>query len=125
MHTDSFEVELLLRTPFDDMEPSWSPDGQFIAFVSGEASVTNDGSQDIYLVRADGSDLTNVTRSPANDRMPEWSPDGSRLVFLSMSPIRGLAQTGYWDIAIVNRDGTGFTRLTAVEQDHDKPVWRP
>lgn len=125
MDTHTFTVAPLLSTPFDDIEPSWSPDGRHIAFVSGEVSMTNDGTQDIYMVDADGLHVTNITHSPANDRMPDWSPDGTQLVFLAMSPIRGLTQLHYWDPAIINRDGTGLTRLTELEKEQDAPVWRP
>lgn len=48
--------------------PSWSPDGRHIIFSSNR-----DGSTDIYIVEADGSDLTRLTNMPGNEVSPVWS----------------------------------------------------
>ncbi len=53
----------------------WSPDGTRIAMSDGN---------DIYVLRADGTQAANVTNSPAAfDSGPTWSPDGTRLAFAS------------------------------------------
>ena len=58
-----------------DTSPSWSPDGQSIAFQS-----TRDGEFDIWTVSVDGSGWSEpVRRTPidgVNARSPVWSPDG-------------------------------------------------
>ncbi len=48
--------------------PSWSPDGQLIAFDSDR---TDDNSE-IHVMRADGSQVHRVTRSPGADLAPLW-----------------------------------------------------
>ncbi len=49
--------------------PTWSPDGQWIAFHSDR-----DGDLDIYIVRPNGSDLRQLTDNDDNDSQPSWSP---------------------------------------------------
>ena len=62
--------------------PQWSPDGNKIAFMIS----TDDGHRllgaDIYIIRTDGSEKTNITNS--TDRLEmncSWSPDGKRLAY--------------------------------------------
>jgi hypothetical protein len=64
---------LLLMPP----RPAWSPDGSFLVF----AAATRVGSprdpwdlkeSDVFLMRADGSGLTNVTNDAAIDQGPVW-----------------------------------------------------
>ena len=64
--------------------PSWSPDGTRIAFQSGrtDPDPTDDQEvQDIFTMRADGTDLRQVTDSLGDSEKPAWSPDGRWLVF--------------------------------------------
>lgn len=49
---------------------TWSPDDEWIAF----AQTGEDDLPDIWLIRPDGSDLTQVTRTPVWDDAPDWSP---------------------------------------------------
>jgi Tol biopolymer transport system component len=57
--------------------PTWSPDGQLIAFVR-MTPIT--GSQNIWVVRPDGSDRQRIT-SGGKDTQPCWSPDNAKLAF--------------------------------------------
>jgi dipeptidyl aminopeptidase/acylaminoacyl peptidase len=58
--------------------PATASAARLIAFASDR-----DGDSDIYLMRADGTDLRKLTRNRASDSQPTWSPDGSRIVFVS------------------------------------------
>jgi TolB protein len=56
-----------LTTGGSNENPTWSPDGRFIAFSS-----TRGGSADIYVMRADGQDMRRLTFTGGNT-MPSWS----------------------------------------------------
>ncbi len=69
----------LTRLKGPSYDPTWSPDGGRIAFVSEES-----GSKDIWVISADGSNARNLTpNSKRAEGHPSWSPDGSRIVFCS------------------------------------------
>ena len=64
--------------------PSWSPDGVRIAFANTEFVRTSAGTEQrghIYVVDADGSNLTQLTSSPYEDEHPSWSADGKKIAF--------------------------------------------
>jgi len=61
-----------------DQHPKWSPDGRRISFVSSRG-----GNFDLYVMNADGTNVTRVTDHPANDFDPIWMPDGLSLIFSS------------------------------------------
>ena len=61
--------------------PRWSPDGQWIL-----ASANIDGDSEVYLIRADGRELKQLTRNSYPDDGPRWSHDARRIVFMSMRP---------------------------------------
>jgi TolB protein len=61
----------LTNDPANDWSPTWSPDGQKIAFVSDRQP------QGIYVMNADGTNQRFLTEGDA----PSWFPDGSKIVF--------------------------------------------
>ena len=61
-----------------DGSPSWSPDGQRIAFDSNR-----DGDWELYVMNADGSEVRKLTQNDGSDYYPAWSPDGQRIAFQS------------------------------------------
>ena len=68
-----------LITKSDAVQPSWSPQGQRIAFWG----ISPAGKRDVFTVSADGGEVTPVTNDPATDWNPIWSADGKSLYFLS------------------------------------------
>ena len=85
-----------------------------ISFISDR-----DGSEEIYVMNADGSDVTRLTDTDGHIvGYPMWSPDGQRIAFTS-------DQNGNNDIYVVNADGSGFTQLTHSDRDDSSPDWSP
>lgn len=97
--------------PNNDDNPVWSPDSQQIAFVS-----TRDGNWEIYVMNADGSNLTPLTHN--GGRNPVWSPDGRHIAFVS-------GRDGNDEIYVMNADGSNQTRLTTNPADDHSPSWSP
>lgn len=64
--------------------PKFSPDGKYILLVgSTVASQYRRENLDIYVIKPDGSGLTQLTFHPGHDCSPIWAPDGKSIYFLS------------------------------------------
>jgi TolB protein len=109
---DGTDFTLLITTTSDGgpTTPSWSPDGQKIAFERGFIN------RDIYTMNADGTGVTQVT-SHHMDVAPAWSPDGTKIVFSRVT-----LQPGNEDLYTMNADGSSVTKLT---DGGSQPVWSP
>jgi serine/threonine-protein kinase len=64
----------VVATPFDDVAPSFSPNGALIAYQSNEP-----GRWEVYVVRA--SDGRRAVVSSSGGAGPQWTHDGSRIVY--------------------------------------------
>ncbi len=104
---------------------AWSPEETRLIFTSwheGKGDVA--GSQQIYLLWADGSGLTRLTSDPADHVQPRWSPDGRWIAFVED---RGAAK----DIYVMNVENAirspGMLtpiQLTNTGKDYN-PQWQP
>lgn len=93
------------------VEPTWSPDGEWIAYrsIRGE-------NHEIYIVKPDGTSETNLTNDPATDLEPDWSPDGEWIVF-------GSDRGGNFDLYMMKPDGSDVARLTTSSGKDSDPSW--
>lgn len=91
----------------------WSPNGDWIA-----GARYTDGNYDIWKIRPDGSDATQLTWLPGDQITPTWDPDGSRIAFEDR-------QTGDWNISLVDAEGGDVTVLTDDAGDDYEPTWSP
>jgi Tol biopolymer transport system component len=86
--------EKLIASPFREVFPQYSPDGQRIAFHSDR-----DGTVQIWTCHADGLQCVQLTSmSGLTQGTPHWSPDGQRISFDSNTG-------GRWEIYTVAADG--------------------
>ena len=97
-----------------------APDGERIAFYSDRS-----GCYDIWTMRTDGSDLTQLTgvaELERCNRFPTWSPDGSRIAFdTSRDSPDGLG----WEVYVMNADGSGVVNLTGHAASDYVHGWSP
>jgi Tol biopolymer transport system component/DNA-binding winged helix-turn-helix (wHTH) protein len=71
----------LTSLPGQERAPTFSPDGNQIAFTwDGET-----GDEDIYIQLVGAGIPLRLTTSPASDRNPAWSPDGRYIAFVRVS----------------------------------------
>lgn len=95
---------------------SWSPDGQWLAFVAGDFS-----NQKLYTIKADGSNKTELLPQFSLSGVYDlaWSSDSQQIAFTSNEAEKS-------NLYVVKRDGKGLTQLTN-EQDLSAyaPSWQP
>jgi len=70
-------IQRLTDDVAQDIVPRWSPDGQWIAFLSDRS-----GKYEIWKVRPDGTGLVQMTHEPESEVIaPVWSPDSAKLLY--------------------------------------------
>jgi Tol biopolymer transport system component len=80
---DGSHLTRLTSADEDAFFPTWSPDGQWIAFQT----ISQEGRQsDIFIIRPDGSQRTRLSDGTTYDSLPTWSNDAQSIAFLSQQP---------------------------------------
>jgi Tol biopolymer transport system component len=99
-------------------DPKWSPDGTKILFSCYQLD-----HFDVFVEKADGSDLIDLTQGQGSNTRPRWSPDGSKITFISdrngLGKIIGMQSTIRSSaIFIMDSDGTNVVRLSLRDDEH-------
>ncbi|HRH43891.1 MAG TPA: protein kinase [Pyrinomonadaceae bacterium] len=95
--------------------PEISTDNQFLTFDN-----IGDKQEDVFIAKADGSEIRQLTNDVYKDRAPHWSPDGKRIAFFS-------DETGKYEGYVMNTDGSGRKMVSQLPPNSwvQLPVWSP
>lgn len=106
-----------------DSEVQTSRDGRWIVFTRAAAGA--EPAQHVFIARADGSGVTEVTTGPVFDRTPSFSRDGARIYFSRFVRASGEKAQDVEHIFSVKRNGSGLRRLTSGPVSDRNPVVSP
>src|SRR5664280_94542 len=98
------------------VSPSWSPNGQFLAFAwIRHYGPGAPGASDIYVMDVASKQWAQLTHEEGRNDFPSWSPDGRHIVFQS-------SRTGRVQIYSMLADGSEVRQLTTAGEN-TQPNW--
>ncbi len=113
MSMEGTDVQRLTPGTGEATNPSWSPDGDHIAFAWTKGF--EPGNYNIFVMDVSSQQITQLTAGEGRNENPSWAPDATHLVYASK---RG-RQSQIW---VMNADGSGKHSLTQAGSN-EKPVW--
>ena len=111
---DGENQHLILESRYPLMSPAWSPDGQWLAYVSFETRHSA-----VYVQRVRSGERRQVSARTGVNGAPAWSPDGRRLA-LTLG-----GSNGNPDIYVLDLATQGLVRLTEDPAIDTEPEWAP
>jgi Tol biopolymer transport system component len=104
----------LINSTLADYSARFSPTGERVAWTSSRS-----GFSEIWVCRADGSDVVQLTFLERASGTAMWSPDGATIAFDSQS------DDGSGEIFLIDADGGPPRALTSDPADDLTPAWSP
>jgi TolB protein len=112
--TDGENMRVILESKQPIMSPAWSPDGQWIAYVSFENRVSS-----IWLQRTRTGERRQISARAGINGAPSFSPD-SKKIALTLS-----GSNGNLDIYVLDLSTQGLTRITDDPSIDTEAAWSP
>ena len=101
----------------DEGQATVSPDGTEVAYTFTPRADLN--RSEIRVASLETGAVRALTGTPRmHDRGAAWSPDGERIAYTS-------ERSGFYEIHLVARDGSGDRQLTSAQADHNELDWHP
>ena len=108
---------------FDDIDPTWSPDGKNIAYMSNHSPDPDfdRDAVDLFIIPASGGNPVEVGTQYGEKKLPSFSPDGRTIAYIGTpGSKKWYKNQGLW---IVPSDGSGTsTHLTEQYDVHVDPT---
>ena len=133
MAPDGSDVRQVTHLGFYAGQPTWSPDGRWIAFTSDGGNYPT--TQGIYVIHPDGTGLRRVVALPAGPRSawldaPRFSPDGTQLAYTFFEGGKPTPAPWSWkgetsSLWFVDLDGTPAHQVVAPGQKVGDADWSP
>ena len=95
------------RDQYEDLDPTWLPDGGSLVFSSDRAAGGDDGARNLYQVKLSTHGIRALTSGRWLDEAPQWDREAGRIIFSS-------DRAGTFDVYSVDTLGVG-RRETRVE----------
>ena len=106
MNQDGSQLQQITDHPGLNIQPEWSPDGKYIAFLSSRS-----GDWNIYKIDLATREITQLTENPGGItiNLQGWSPDGKQIAYtVSYNTVYLMDADGRRHQLFLPREGTDY-----------------